>query len=927
MADTTKEKIIKISTQGAEKNVKSLKQQIKELRDELGTLEKGTAEYDRVAKQLADTNQRQIEVGEAMKYANKDIGATLSNLTSITAGVIGAIQGVNVVMQAFGASEEDAAKATHTLQQSMALIQSLAALDTAQKAVHGLAVAFGEVDAAATAANAATAKQGGIVKDLGAIWTKLAKTMKMSRLALAGWTAAVTVAVVAVVKLVKHHKELQENQRKSYAESIRWQSEASQSVAEMVGKYDMLRESYITAKNSGENMTAWVKEHNSALNELNITTANQNSLDDIFIKKTKEYVDALTQRYTAEWKLKAAQDEYIANLKEINAFRDNFDPNKWTSLNQKIRLTLGGEEVTKTYQEWRQAADAAEKRNEDIMKQMGALTKDMLTANSQIKALNGNTNNIVTGTVKTLKQLIAEFRELYKSLLNESLNWRNFKSVFDGMYDEAERELDRIKTLIKANDLDKVLNEKFKQGLEIENGELRDNTRFDVNLGFVFDRKKLKETEDQLIEAEAKLARYSNGVEKMTQKALDEQEKTVKNLKTQIAAYNELGEAVLRYLTLVDKEKEKYGETATRKRSEALEREKEIYDEYWTDVLANNPWADTNRQLNETEASLERVKAELQEIDQEEKDMAAQRNYNKEAVERYREIAARREELEKQQTELERSLEQQTHDIRMQHLEEEYAREKDLTEKTIQDLKNQRNALGGGVMDYSTDVDALNLQLQAIKNQYAEVERYYGNLMSALEEASDEWIQLEIEKQAALTTLEEDGAKKRAEITQAEVERKTKIQQTYMNFLGSVTGQIQNLLNEKMNSYDQDSQAYKRLQISQATITTLEGALSAFMSGFQSGIPFPGNLAAAVALSGLVFQTGLQQIENIKKESLNNSATSTPTSGNFGEYDTLSYAQNSDILATLEDSRVYVTEHDITSTQRRVAVRESESTF
>lgn len=142
MADVTKEKVISINTGKAEKNVKSLKTQIRELKEQMSQLEKGTAEYDKVSKQLADTNQKQIEINEAMKYSNKDLGATLSNLTTVSAGVVGSISAINGVMNLMGVEGEEAQKAMMKIQSLMAIVQGLSAIDKAIKAVKGLTVAF-----------------------------------------------------------------------------------------------------------------------------------------------------------------------------------------------------------------------------------------------------------------------------------------------------------------------------------------------------------------------------------------------------------------------------------------------------------------------------------------------------------------------------------------------------------------------------------------------------------------------------------------------------------------------------------------------------------------------------------------------------------------------------------------------------------------
>ena len=89
----TKEKVIDINTSQAQKNVENLtksfvplRTQIKQLKDQLSQLEEGSVEYNRIAKELADTQQRQVEITEAAKYSNKrfcEIFYVFLGLTSI----------------------------------------------------------------------------------------------------------------------------------------------------------------------------------------------------------------------------------------------------------------------------------------------------------------------------------------------------------------------------------------------------------------------------------------------------------------------------------------------------------------------------------------------------------------------------------------------------------------------------------------------------------------------------------------------------------------------------------------------------------------------------------------------------------------------------------------------------------------------------
>ena len=144
--------------------------------------------------------------------------------------------------------------------------------------------------------------------------------------------------------------------------------------------------------------------------------------------------------------------------------------------------------------------------------------------------------------------------------------------------------------------------------------------------------------------------------------------------------------------------------------------------------------------------------------------------------------------------------------------------------------------------------------------------------------------------------------------------------------MDSITGEIQSLLQTQMANYDQNSKQYKKLAVANGIIDVTKGTLSAFMSGIESGVPAPWNLVVAGVMSALVFATGMAQLNNIKNATAAN-ATSGSSNISFGSYDTMTYAQNSDILSSIADQRVYVLESDITSTQNRVQVTESNATF
>lgn len=136
--NTVQLNIATANTSKAAKDVKSLKEQIKDLRNEMAGLTKGTAEYDQAAAQLGDLMHQQAEITESAKLATADYGQTLSNITSISAGVVGSISAINGVMNVMGASSDEAAEAMRKIQSLMAIVQGLNQLDQAEKAFKGL---------------------------------------------------------------------------------------------------------------------------------------------------------------------------------------------------------------------------------------------------------------------------------------------------------------------------------------------------------------------------------------------------------------------------------------------------------------------------------------------------------------------------------------------------------------------------------------------------------------------------------------------------------------------------------------------------------------------------------------------------------------------------------------------------------------------
>jgi hypothetical protein len=118
----------------------------------------------------------------------------------------------------------------------------------------------------------------------------------------------------------------------------------------------------------------------------------------------------------------------------------------------------------------------------------------------------------------------------------------------------------------------------------------------------------------------------------------------------------------------------------------------------------------------------------------------------------------------------------------------------------------------------------------------------------------------------------------------------------------------------------------------------LAGVVSAITSAFNpanSWMTIWGQAAAAAAMSALVITTGAIQIANIKKQTLDNaSGGETPSIPSItamnaiaNPVQTTTTVEGASTEANVQDTKVYVLESDITSTQNNVKSTVAEATF
>ena len=152
--------------------------------------------------------------------------------------------------------------------------------------------------------------------------------------------------------------------------------------------------------------------------------------------------------------------------------------------------------------------------------------------------------------------------------------------------------------------------------------------------------------------------------------------------------------------------------------------------------------------------------------------------------------------------------------------------------------------------------------------------------------------------------------------------------------LSAVAQMMNGLAAEQDTSNKEGFESSKKFQIAGATMSMFAGIASAWASSMQLG-PILGPILGA-SLSAMMLGTGIAQIAKIKKTQFGgggnaSGASATPNAGAVSSVIApVQYTQDvqgASIEGAIKDTRVYVTEQDISSTQKKVDVAETEARF
>lgn len=252
---------------------------------------------------------------------------------------------------------------------------------------------------------------------------------------------------------------------------------------------------------------------------------------------------------------------------------------------------------------------------------------------------------------------------------------------------------------------------------------------------------------------------------------------------------------------------------------------------------------------------------------------------------------------------------QTNYDNRKQYLTDIFNRDNEALQLELKELQETDNIDKQFIDEKLNEIAVL---AETHYKQLAEIESQY--LLNKTD--------IELQK----TELEAEYSNQRYEIARNEVERKIALNETYFNSFQSIQSQLSSFLSDMQGQYDENSEQYKQLQRLQIIMDSASGSYSAFVSAFKSGVPFPYNIVLGGIASSLVVGQGVLALKNLNSNKIG-TTNAVNSMGNISTYETLSYETMSEMNRNIRDSKVFVTESDISDTIRRVSVTQHEAMF
>lgn len=807
--ETVKIQIATVGADQAAKQTKTLREQIKDLRNELAGLTEGTDEYNAKVKELGDLMHQQSEITNQARMATEDYGQTLSNITRISAGVVGAFTAIQGAMNLLGTENEDAQEAIKTMTSLMGIIQGLTAIDQASKAFQGLVTRIklattntrehtqslqqnstaAKTDAAnlTTAATATTAQSVAagtatkMTNGLSLGFKKLGLSIKsfmMSNpftLIILGATALISVITTLINKTKEEKEALKELAREAELNDIK------NSVTYGTGEMEDAKRRRGRGYAEGSIITGYAFQNN---NQIKKELENQEALLSMLKRKTEQgewispgYLEELEKITGGETDLLAIEKALVNVRRDLNA----------------INLKNKDAELANTQS--RLDAELAKKEKDQDEKEI-----------EHLKTLKNELENDIKDKENALADLQTWENEIYKKRKAEK-----DKQQQDEDNEAKERKQKQLNDLKDQLSLELLMNERAYKANEIS----------------------LEEYNDKAIEIR------NNYLERLKKwiKRWGENEKdyklTIEQTNDQIIASERATlEEMLRIREL---ENDPTNAINTRNAQQSVEQAKQA-----AEARKKSEDAILAQSVEYTEKANELYNASML------RKMILIDKWGKAELDAQHQIEM---ELLNEQMEAQRGQEQQLEQTYQQQIADQEA----ITQAKSDALDEQ----------YTNGLMSEQAYLEAI-------EQLWNEHYQKLDEMEAEHITntAEIQEEQANTMLEIQ--QKEFDYEKAKWEERKTLVQNYYSAFTQIVGGIQGLLTELQGAYKEDSKEYENIAEANIIISGITGALEAFQSAMSLGFPY--NLIVGGIMSGISIATTTAALNNLKSKKLSSSA-------------------------------------------------------
>ena len=217
-------------------------------------------------------------------------------------------------------------------------------------------------------------------------------------------------------------------------------------------------------------------------------------------------------------------------------------------------------------------------------------------------------------------------------------------------------------------------------------------------------------------------------------------------------------------------------------------------------------------------------------------------------------------------------------------------------------------------------------------NPWADLDKMIEDELESVNAEVSAYIDEEIAMQAAALAEQEKNEKARKKLLQDRV--KATIESA--KAIGSILGTIATMYEQDSKNSEKNAKKIKGLRIAEATISTITGAIGAFMQASASIAPPFGQIIGAVQAAA-VTATGIAQIAKIKSTDVSGNSSASPSaisvaapsvSADIPETRIMTSATDEVKLNQMaSDQRVYIVASDIAESQDHIRTQVQESSF